>query len=240
MILELSDIHKFYKQGDKKINVLNGLNFKIDQGEKFSIIGRSGSGKSTIVDLIAGLLKPSKGYIEIDGKRLPDDRIREWQNNFSIVTQTPFMFNNTLYENITLGHKRKSINVKELIRKIELSNLIKKRKFKLKDELSDKGQNVSGGERQRIAIARSLYFDADIIIFDEATNALDEVTEKKIIKNINRLREKKTIIIITHRAKTLKFCDNIYLIKDGKIKTSGKFNQLKKRSKYFRDLLGQD
>ena len=155
----------------------------------------------------------------------------------------PFLSGDKIVDNISFNKIRGKIDHKkldELINRVELKNFIKKQKKGLNSKISDRGINISGGERQRIAIARSLYFENEIIIFDEATNALDKITENKIIGFIKKLRRFKTIIIITHRTNTLKVCDNIFLINDGSIIQSGKYKKLENSSKLFKKLISDD
>ncbi len=240
--ITLKNIFFRYDSNSKKPSLKN-INLNIKKNSIIGIAGPSGGGKSTIVDIICGLLEPSKGQILVDGKKLSKNKLRLWQNNFGVVTQMPFLSGTKISDNISFGNIKRNFDKKKIIRiikKVELSNFIKKQKKGINSDISDRGVNISGGERQRIAIARSLYFDNDIIIFDEATNALDKITENKIINYIKRLKDTKTIIIITHRTSTLKICDYIYLIKEGSITGSGKYDSLKKKNSLFKKLIVND
>ena len=231
-----------YDIKSKKASVKK-LNLKIYKNSIVGFSGPSGSGKSTIIDIISGLLSPQKGQILVDDQILDKSKLRQWQNNFGIVTQMPYLSSDRINDNISFGKIKGNIDKKkidDLIKKVELERFIKSRKEGIKSKISDRGINISGGERQRIAIARSLYFDNDIIIFDEATNALDKITEKKIIKFIKALSKHKTIIIITHRTNTLKICKNIYLVNEGSIINSGTYKFLQKKSSIFRKLITND
>ena len=240
--IKLNNVSFYYDKSSKKPSVKN-LNLSIKKNTIVGLAGPSGGGKSTIIDIISGLLSPSKGSILIDGENLNKNDLRKWQNNFGAVTQMPFLSGDKIVDNISFNKIRGKIDHKkldELINRVELKNFIKKQKKGLNSKISDRGINISGGERQRIAIARSLYFENEIIIFDEATNALDKITENKIIGFIKKLRRFKTIIIITHRTNTLKVCDNIFLINDGSIIQSGKYKKLENSSKLFKKLISDD
>ena len=240
--IKLNNVSFYYDKSSKKPSVKN-LNLSIKKNTIVGLAGPSGGGKSTIIDIISGLLSPSKGSILIDGENLNKNDLRKWQNNFGAVTQMPFLSGDKIVDNISFNKIRGKIDHKkldELINRVELKNFIKKQKKGLNSKISDRGINISGGERQKIAIARSLYFENEIIIFDEATNALDKITENKIIGFIKKLRRFKTIIIITHRTNTLKVCDNIFLINDGSIIQSGKYKKLENSSKLFKKLISDD
>ena len=240
--IKLNNVSFYYDKSSKKPSVKN-LNLSIKKNTIVGLAGPSGGGKSTIIDIISGLLSPSKGSILIDGENLNKNDLRKWQNNFGAVTQMPFLSGDKIVDNISFNKIRGKIDHKkldELINRVELKNFIKKQKKGLNSKISDRGINISGGERQRIAIARSLYFENEVIIFDEATNALDKITENKIIGFIKKLRRFKTIIIITHRTNTLKVCDNIFLINDGSIIQSGKYKKLENSSKLFKKLISDD
>lgn len=240
--IKLSNVSFYYDKSTKKPSVKN-LNLNIKKNTIVGLAGPSGGGKSTIIDIISGLLSPNKGTILVDGKNLNGNNLRKWQNNFGAVTQMPFLSGDKIVDNISFNKIKGKIDYKkldEIINKVELKKFIKKQKRGLNSKISDRGINISGGERQRIAIARSLYFENEVIIFDEATNALDKITENKIIGFIKKLRRFKTIIIITHRTNTLKICDNIFLINDGSIVQSGKYKKLKSNSKLFKRLISDD
>jgi ATP-binding cassette, subfamily B, bacterial PglK len=237
--IKLQNVSFKYNLKSKKTSVKK-LNIKISKNTIVGFAGPSGGGKSTIIDIIAGLLEPNKGQILIDGKKLNKNKLREWQNNFGIVNQMPFLSSDSIDDNISFGKIKDNIDtirIKNLIKKVELVKFVKGQKKGGKSKISDRGINISGGERQRIAIARSLYFDNEIIIFDEATNALDKITEDKIIQFIKKLSNSRTIIIITHRVDTLSICDNIYVINEGAVVGEGKYNYLKKKNFFFKKLM---
>lgn len=240
--IKLNNVSFSYDENLKKPFIKN-INLSIKKNTIVGLAGPSGGGKSTVIDIICGLLSPVKGNILVDGKILNKNSLRKWQNNFGVVTQMPFLSGDKIVDNISFSKLKGKIDYKKLdklIQRVELKKFIRKQKKGLNSNISDKGINISGGERQRIAIARSLYFENDIIIFDEATNALDKLTENKIINYIKKLRKFKTIIIITHRTNTLKICDDIFLIKDGSILQSGNYQKLKNNNHFFKRLISYD
>ena len=196
--------------------VLKDINLKFKKGSKIGIIGGSGSGKSTFLDLMMGLISPQKGKILIDGKKI-DDIKPNWQKIIGCVPQEVFILDDTFKRNVAFGLPNELIEDEKVNRAIELANLTE---FKntlnlgLETLLGESGSRLSGGQRQRIGIARALYNNPDILIFDEATNALDAETEKKIVNEIFSAKENNTIIFVSHNRDNLIFCDLICEVKD--------------------------
>jgi ATP-binding cassette, subfamily B, bacterial PglK len=208
--IELNNVDYVYPKSTKII--LKNLNLQIQKNETIGIVGTSGSGKSTIVDLISGLIKPTKGEILIDNKLLRISN-NNWKAEIGYVNQLPSLFDATIKENIALGIENSEIDmikIKQAIRDSDLDEFVLKLDQKENYLISEKGSNLSGGQRQRIAIARALYKNASILILDEATSALDKESESKIFKTIKKLKGTKTIIIISHKKDNLKICDKIY------------------------------
>jgi ATP-binding cassette subfamily B protein len=211
--IELKNIT--YRYSENSPNVLQNINLKIKKGEKIGIIGETGSGKSTLLDIIMGLLEPTEGSIYIDGTLLFDSKIHAWQKNISHVPQAIFLTDSSIKENITLSINDKVTDEKLLHQSIKISQLNDLIDlYGIDSSVGERGIKISGGQRQRIGIARALYKDSELLILDEATSALDEKTESKIIEQLGQLRSNKTILFISHRTNTLKFCDRIVAVKN--------------------------
>ena len=208
--ISLKNIYFKYPFSEKYI--FKNLNLRIKKNSIFGIKGKSGVGKSTLADLIAGLIIPEKGKITMDKKELNSNNITSWRNKFSYVPQKVFLFDETIKNNIILGKKEhdnfKTDNLKLPIKLSQLETFVNSKKSKLDFLITGNGMNVSGGQRQRIGIARCLYYDKEIIIFDEATSGLDKITEKKLLKTIKKLSILKTIILISHEKSIINKCDN--------------------------------
>jgi len=219
-----------FKYLNKSKYVLKNINLEIKPGERVGVIGETGSGKSTLIDIFAGLIKPTKGNIYIDGELLSSENTDHWYSKISYVPQNIFLLNSTLKENIAFGVPKRDINIKKikLVSKIaKLNNFILKNKDKYNQVIGEKGIKLSGGQRQRVGIARSLYRGSNVILFDEATAALDIETEKKVIDAINNISRNVTIVMIAHRISTLKYCDKIVKLKDGSIEGIFNYNEIK-------------
>jgi ABC-type bacteriocin/lantibiotic exporter with double-glycine peptidase domain len=213
--IQLENITFQYKNFKKKI--LENANLEIVKNSFIGIKGPSGSGKTTLIDIIAGLLKPTSGHILIDDVNINNLHLNKI---IGYMGQETFLFNDKLIKNIALGVEENKINLKKINQTLNLAKL-DDFTFNLPGKLDfiigENGINISGGEKQRIGIARLLYFDYPVIIFDEATNALDSNNESEILETIYSLKGLKTIILISHKIENLKKCDNIYEIKEGKI-----------------------
>jgi len=201
----------------KKDIILDDINLNIQKGDVIGIIGSSGSGKSTFIDLINGLLKPSMGKILVDGIDI-NKKKNDWKKNIGYVGQDIFLIDDTIKKNIAFGIQESEIDIQmlnEAILASKLKTFIDTLEYGLNTKVGDRGIQLSGGQKQRIAIARALYCNPSFLIFDEATASLDEETERDIMKSIYDLKGDKTIIMIAHRLKTLKNCDTIFEIKQG-------------------------
>jgi ABC-type bacteriocin/lantibiotic exporter with double-glycine peptidase domain len=198
------------------------LNLIIGKNDKILISGASGSGKSTFLDILTGLIRPNKGKIIIDGRTLiGKNNLNLYQKKISLIDQNIFIEEGSLLKNITKSDNASEVNQELLIKccKIaELDDLIKKNKDKYKMYLSHLGTNLSGGQKQRIAIARSIYNNRDILILDETTSEIDPKTENKIFNNFNKYLKDKTILMITHRTKKINFFTKKFELKNNKLK----------------------
>lgn len=220
-----------FRYPSNKKDVLKKINLQIFKNEKIAIVGLNGSGKSTLLDLILGLLKPSSGHFYIDNDLLTDSRINIWQNQISYIYQNSILFDGTVLDNIVFGiEDKKNINynkIDQIITQVGIKNLLKKLPKGLNTQIGESGSLLSGGQKQKIILARSLYKNSTIIVIDEATSALDSLSEKIIINHFIKKIKNKTIIIVSHKINLLKKVDKIFLIDDGKIKATGNYNQLK-------------
>ena len=201
----------------KKSGILKDINLTILKNSVVGIKGETGSGKSTIIKLLMKLLEPTKGNIEIDGVNL-SLLGRSWQNKIGYIPQNFYILNDTILENIIFSEENSLADEKKLrnILKIsELENVVNNLPDKINTIVGPSGKQISGGQAQRLAIARALYQDKEILIFDEATNSLDEKTESQILKNIQNYKINKTIIIMSHNSKVLEKCDKVFHIENG-------------------------
>ncbi len=207
---------------------LSKLSMSIKKGDFVGIIGETGSGKSTLINLIIGLLKPSQGEVEVDQLNI-DSNLSGWYKKIGYVPQSIYLTDDTIRRNIAFGLNENDIDdslIKESIVKANLEEFIKNLPNGLDTIVGEKGIRLSGGQQQRIGIARALYRDPEILILDEATSSLDQLTEKKIMESIQFLKRKKTLIIVTHRLSTVQNCDRILFIEKGKIIKQGSPNEI--------------
>ena len=217
--------------------VLKNLNLKINSGKTYGIVGKSGSGKTTIFNLLNKLYDIKSGSILIDGKDIEQLSEKAIRGNITIISQNPYIFNMTIKDNLKLV--KEDVTDEEIINACKISCLdefIESLPEKYDTVVGEGGVNLSGGQRQRLAIARALIQNTKIILFDEATSALDNETQSKIQKAIDNLKGNYTIIIIAHRLSTIVNCNKIFILEDGKISTSGSHKELIKNNKYYKNL----
>lgn len=229
--IELKDVSFSYP--NKK--VLENINLTIDKNKVTAFVGETGSGKSTIIKLISGLIKPSKGEVLIDGTSLNEISLDSYYDDLTYISQDSVIFDGSLRENIVFDKKIDDKKIVNVLKLVSLEKFYENLKDGLDTNLGEKGVLVSGGERQRIALARLFFDESKIIILDEATSQMDNITEKEVMKNITKLKDK-TIIIIAHRLDSIKDSDVINVMRDGKILASGTYDDLKKTNKYFKNL----
>lgn len=216
---------------------LNGISMVIPANQSVGIVGASGSGKSTLIDILLGLIEPSEGELQVDGLPITALERRRWQNTIGFVPQSIFLSDATIRENIAFGVPFEEIDEEAVCRAINLAHLdqlIAELPEGLATSVGERGVQLSGGQRQRIGIARALYHDAQVLVLDEATSALDGITEKMIMASIQEFMGKKTIVMIAHRLATVRHCDIIHLMKDGRIIDSGSFDDLANRNDTFK------
>lgn len=223
----------------KKLS-LDNLSLSIKNNSTIGIVGTSGAGKTTLVDIILGLLEPLGGEIIVDGQKITADNVSGWQKNIGYVPQNIYLLDKSIKANIALGIEDEEIDFERVEKSAKLANLHDFISQELPSgydtTVGESGVRLSGGQRQRIGIARALYHDPQLIIFDEATSALDNITEQIIMEAISCLAHQKTIIIIAHRLQTVKNCDLIYFMSNGEIIDKGDFASLMKSNNEFRIL----
>jgi ATP-binding cassette subfamily C protein len=236
--ISFKDIYFTYP--GKEIPSLNNINLTINKGEFIGIIGHSGAGKTTLIDVLTGLLPQDSGEIYLDKVILDHEIIRGFRANIGYVNQNVFIMDATVRENVAFRVPHKDIDdtkVIEALKKADLYKHFESLPDKLNTYLGENGKNLSGGQKQRISIARAIYHNPQIIILDEATSALDLETENNIIKIINALKGEKTIIAVAHRLSTLKAADRLIYMKNGTIIDTGTFDELEEKHSDFKDLL---
>ena len=201
------------------------------------LIGATGSGKTTTVDIILGLLEAQKGTLEVDGKIITKQNSRSWQRSIGYVPQHIYLADDTVAANIAFGVNYQNIN-QEVVEKVSkianLHNFVIEELFsQYQTPIGERGVRLSGGQRQRIGIARALYHNPKVLILDEATSALDNQTEKVVMDAVNNISKDITIILIAHRLNTVKNCDQIFKLDKGKIVSKGTFDELINENKNF-------
>lgn len=219
--------------------VLDGFDLMIPKGARIGFVGKTGSGKSTMLDILMGLLKPVSGRILVDGLPLEGERVRAWQQRIAHVPQSIFLADATVAENIAFGETGRDINmdrVRKVARQAHVDEFIENSPEGYTRLIGERGTRLSGGQRQRVGIARALYKNASVLVFDEATSALDNTVELGIMESIERLGRDLTIIIVAHRLSTVRSCDLIVELDGGKVLAKGTFDQLLANSPSFREM----
>ena len=224
----LKNIH--YNYPNAKRNALEGINLTIPSKSTVGLVGATGSGKTTTVDIILGLLEPQKGTLEVDGQLITKQNSRAWQSSIGYVPQHIYLSDDTIAANIAFGKDREDINIQAVERASKIANLhefvINDLSKKYHSIVGERGVRLSGGQRQRIGIARALYHNPKVIILDEATSALDNETEQAVMDAVNNIGKDITIILIAHRLNTVKNCDIIFKLEKGKLIGHGNFEDL--------------
>ncbi|MER3434322.1 MAG: ABC transporter ATP-binding protein [Leptolyngbya sp. ERB_1_1] len=223
------DLHYIsYRYPRAKQTALNQISLEIPKGKSIALIGRSGAGKTTLVDLILGLLIPDAGDIRVDGRSIYTD-LRAWQNMLGYIPQSIFLTDDTIERNIAFGvpdHEIDQEKLQNAVRSAQLESLIEQLPEGLQTSVGERGARLSGGQRQRVGIARALYFEREILVLDEATSALDTETEQLVTEAIRSLAGTKTMIIIAHRLSTIQHCDRVYYLEQGQVAKAGSYEEV--------------
>jgi ABC-type multidrug transport system fused ATPase/permease subunit len=230
----------FFRYDPDRPLAASSVSLRIPARAAVGFVGANGAGKTTVVDLIAGLLVPAIGKIEVDGIALNDANRAAWQSRIAYVPQNISLLDTTIARNIALGIPRAAIDHERLLaaaRLAQLDDFVRTLPRGYDHPVGERGMSLSGGQRQRMGIARALYTDASVLILDEATSALDGLTEQELMATILRLRGRYTIILIAHRLSAVRACDVIFEIDRGKVTASGTYVELLRNSDTFRQLV---
>lgn len=220
---------------------LEGVSLRIEAGSSVGLIGGTGAGKTTLVDIILGLLQPSEGEIRVDGAPITDTNLKSWQHALGYVPQFIFLADTSIAENIALGVPRQAVDMAQVERCARMAQIHDFIATELpegyKTRVGERGVRLSGGQRQRIGIARALYRDPSVLVLDEATSALDTLTEKAVMESVQALSHQKTIIMIAHRLSTVRPCDRIFMLDKGKLIEQGSYDELLATSGKFKAMV---
>ena len=222
------------------INVLVDIDLVVKKNETIAFVGESGSGKTTLVNIIAGLMPVDSGNMFIDGINRKEISMKSYQERIGYITQDPVIFNDTIFNNVTLWAEPNQNNFQrfeEALKKSAINTFVEEQPNGADTILGNDGVNISGGQKQRISIARELYKDIDLLIMDEATSALDSETERAIQESIDALKGSYTILIVAHRLSTIRNVDRVVLMSKGKIEQTGTFDELNRNSPTFRKMI---
>jgi len=234
--ITLSNVKYSYPNTSK--SALKGINLTIPAHSTVAYVGETGSGKTTLVDLILCLLEPQDGEIRIDGELITNSNSSNWQRAIGYVPQQIYLADDSVAANIAFGLNAKDIDMQNVKHAAKIANLhefvINELPHGYDTTVGERGVRLSGGQRQRIGIARALYRNPQVLILDEATSALDNLTEQAVMEAVNNIGHQMTIILIAHRLSTVRHCDQIYLMERGKVKAKGTFEELKQANKQFR------
>lgn len=231
-----------YSYPDTSEPVIDDLNLTIKHGSTVAFAGETGAGKTTLADLVLGLLRPDSGKVLVDGIEITDKNVRDWQSNLGYIPQDIYLQDDTVASNIAFGVDSPEVDMEKVRRSSKMANI---HGF-IQEELpqgyqtvvGERGVRLSGGQKQRIGIARALYRDPEALVLDEATSDLDTVTERKVYEAIYKVAEVKTLIIIAHRLETIRDCDCIYFLEKGRIVSTGEYGELVKENEKFREMAG--
>lgn len=230
--------HMSFSYPNARQVALHDIHLSIPVGSSMGLVGSTGAGKTTLVDVILGLLRPTRGGIIVDDQPVTSENLRSWQRALGYVPQNIFLTDTSVAENIALGIPPEEIDFDQVIRCARMAQVHEFVTQELSEEygtvVGERGVRLSGGQRQRIGIARALYHDPEVLVFDEATSALDSVTERSVLEAMDSLSRHKTIILIAHRLSTVQKCDQVVLLEKGKVASVGSYDDLLRDHHHFR------
>jgi len=235
--ISLIDLNFRYSRSDK--NILSNINLTIPVHTTIGFVGKTGSGKSTLIDLIIGILPSKKGSLMVDNVAITDKNVGQWYKKIGYVSQHIYLMDASLAENIAFGISKEKIDfnlVEQALKDADLLSFCNSLPNGYNTNIGEQGVKLSGGQQQRIGIARALYHSPELLVLDEATSSLDNITEDKIMRSIKNISQNKTVIIIAHRLTTIQNCDLIYFMEDGLIIDSGSYHELNSKNKKFKNM----
>lgn len=237
--IELKNISFSYNL--KNRSIIKNVSFKIPAFSKVGIVGATGSGKSTVIDIILGLLTPNHGNLYVDDIKIDKNNLSSWQKKIGYVPQQIYLSDESIISNIALGTDKDKIDYNQIVKVSKIANLHefidKELPNKYDTLVGERGVRLSGGQRQRIGIARALYHKPSILVLDEATSALDNLTENSVLEAVLNFGKNITILLVAHRLTTVKNCDNIFFFEKGKMIANGNFNELIKKNEQFKKMV---
>ena len=235
----LSKVSFKYKNREKLS--LNKINLEIKRGQSIALVGPTGSGKSTIVNLLLGLYFPDEGTLKVDKEIINKSNVRSWQSSIGFVPQEIYLSDEKVKNNIAFGIPDHEIDMNRIIKTSQIAKIFDFISNELPEKfntlIGERGSRISGGQKQRIGIARALYHNPSFIVFDEATSSLDNITEKNISDTIFKTLKSETIVMVAHRISTIKNCDVIYVINKGKVEAKGTYDMLLNTNDLFREIV---
>lgn len=233
--IELRDVWYRYNEGEGQ--AVREIDIEIPAGSAVGFVGSTGAGKSTLVDILLGLLEPQRGGVFVDGVDIREIGLGSWQRSIGYVPQSIYLLDDTIRRNIALGQEDEEVDEVALwtaIRAAQLEGFVSRQFEGVETVIGENGVRLSGGERQRIGIARALYHDPQVLVLDEATSSLDNATERAVVAAVEALRGQRTIVMIAHRLSTVRDCDRLYFLKGGKVEAEGSYAELKDSHEDFR------
>jgi ABC-type multidrug transport system fused ATPase/permease subunit len=237
--IRLDDVSYSYPQAGE--SAVEDLHIEIPKNATVGLVGKTGAGKTTIVDILLGLLRPTEGALAIDGRRIDGSNAADWQANVGYVPQDIFLADTSIRANIAYGVSDEDIDddaVERAARIAQIHDFVDDLPDGYDTVVGEDGVRLSGGQRQRIGIARALYRDPPVLVLDEATSDIDGATQESISDAIQNMKGERTLVLVAHRFETIRQCDRIYVISEGEIEASGSFTDLMASNEHFRELAG--